>query len=240
MTLTTSKTVRELALEIPNATRVFEKLGLDYCCGGAKSLQDACTSAGLSVEDVIANLEKAAAEPKPADDRVLQSGSLAELIAHIVNTHHVYVRQEIPRLNALLDKVCGVHGERRPELKHIRGIFRGVGQELTMHMMKEEAVLFPYIERMEEQVIQKEPVLPAPFGTVANPVRSMMEEHDSAGTALKAMREASGGYHAPDDACVSYQTLYSALEAFEKDLHQHIHLENNSLFPRALRMETGG
>jgi regulator of cell morphogenesis and NO signaling len=104
-------------------------------------------------------------------------------------------------------------------------------------MMKEERVLFPYIVRMEEAVIQKEPVLPPPFGSVQNPVSMMEHEHDSAGNALRAMREASGGHTAPGDACISYQTLYKALADFEADLHQHIHLENNILFPRAVAME---
>lgn len=106
-----------------------------------------------------------------------------------------------------------------------------------MHMMKEEMMLFPYIVRMEEAVLQKEPVLPPPFGSVQNPVRMMMGEHDSAGEALRSMREASHGYAAPDDGCFSYRTLYQALGAFEADLHQHIHLENNILFPRAVEME---
>jgi regulator of cell morphogenesis and NO signaling len=114
-----------------------------------------------------------------------------------------------------------------------------LAQELTMHMMKEEKVLFPYICRMEESGIQKEPVLPAPFGTVQNPVAMMIREHDSAGGALHVLRESSKGYTAPADACASFRTLYQALTAFEADLHQHIHLENNILFPRAIALEQG-
>ncbi len=119
----------------------------------------------------------------------------------------------------------------------IRTTFAGLAQELTMHMMKEEMVLFPYIVRMEEAVIKNEPVLPPPFGSVQNPVSMMEHEHESAGNALRAMRQASSGYVAPSDACVSYQTLYKALSEFEADLHEHIHLENNILFPRAIAME---
>jgi regulator of cell morphogenesis and NO signaling len=141
------------------------------------------------------------------------------------------------RLAPLFDKVCSVHGQNHPELQQIRASFRGLVQELTMHMMKEERVLFPYIVRMEEAVIQKEPVLPSPFGSVQNPVSMMEHEHDSAGNALRAMREASIGYTTPPEACISYQTLYKALAEFEADLHQHIHLENNILFPRAIAME---
>jgi len=137
----------------------------------------------------------------------------------------------------LFVKVCSVHGQSHPELAEIRTTFAGLAQELTTHMMKEEMVLFPYIVRMEEAVIQHEPVLPPPFGSVQNPISMMEHEHQSAGNALGAMREASGGYTPPTDACISYQTLYKTLSEFEADLHQHIHLENNILFPRAIAME---
>lgn len=238
MSVSTTRTVRELALEIPEATRIFEKVGIDYCCGGGKSLEEACAAANLAVDGVLDSLElaeqQARAMPK---DRNWQTEPLADLVAHINGTHHKYTREEIARLGPLFDKVVSVHGKSHPELEHIRAVFRGLAQELTMHMMKEEAVLFPYIVRMEEAVIQREPVLPPPFGSVQNPVAMMMHEHDSAGEALWSMRQASAEYTPPGDACISYQTLYKALEDFEKDLHQHIHLENNILFPRAIEME---
>ena len=145
--------------------------------------------------------------------------------------------EELARLGPLFDKVCSVHGKNHPELLDARASFSGLSQELTMHMMKEEKVLFPYIVRMEEAVIQQEPVLPPPFGSVQSPISMMEHEHESAGNALRAMRQASSGYTTPPDACVSYQTLYRALAEFEADLHQHIHLENNILFPRAIAME---
>jgi len=238
MSLTADRTVRELALENPAATRVFEKLGIDYCCGGNKSLEQACRVASLSTDDVIDSLEMAeqAAHAQQAV-RDWQREPLAELIAHIKSTHHKYTREELARLDPLLNKVCSVHGKNHPELLRIRASFRALSEELTMHLMKEERVLFPYIMRMEEAVIQKEPVVPSPFGSVRNPVSMMEHEHDSAGNALRAMREASSSYTAPPEACVSYHTLYKALAEFEADLHQHIHLENNILFPRAIEME---
>jgi regulator of cell morphogenesis and NO signaling len=239
MTLTATKTVRDYAIETPQTIPVFEKLGIDYCCGGNRPLDEVCTVAHLSLDDVVRSLEAAIATPVKPNERELQAGSLAELISHIVRTHHVYVRTEIPQIEKLLEKVTGKHGPNHPELAHIRSVFHGLGQELTTHLMKEEAVLFPYIERMEEAVLQHEPILPPPFGTVANPVRMMQHEHDDAGAALKALREASKDYNPPADACTSFQALYTALGNFEKDLHQHIHLENNVLFPRALEMETG-
>ena len=240
MSLNTAKTVRELAVEFPNATRVFEKLGIDYCCGGNKSLKEACATVNVSADEILDSLEMNEEESRASrKGRNWQVEPLADVIAHINNTHHKYTRAEIARLGPLFDKVCSVHGKNHPELQHVRASFRGLAQELTTHMMKEEMVLFPYITRMEESVIEGQPVLPPPFGSVQNPVAMMMHEHDSAGEALRAMRQASAGYTPPGDACVSYQTLYKALADFEADLHQHIHLENNILFPRAVEMERG-
>lgn len=245
MNLDTTQTVRELALNIPAATRVFEQLGIDYCCGGNKSLEQACGEANLQIDQVLRSLESAAdsADTRRASletpllGQDWQQAPLADLIAHIANKHHKYVKAEIARLRPLFDKVCNVHGVRHPELLRLRTDFHALAQELTTHMMKEEMVLFPYIERMEESAIAGEPVLPAPFGTVSNPVAMMVHEHDDAGNLLRSMRVLSDGYEPPEGACVSYKTLYSALAEFERDLHQHIHLENNILFPRAIEME---
>jgi regulator of cell morphogenesis and NO signaling len=238
MSVTTEKTVREFALENPAATRVFEKLGIDYCCGGNQSLDQACRAANLAVDQVLDSLEMAEQTTRAAQNvHDWQGEPLADLTAHIISTHHKYTREEIARLGPLFEKVCSVHGKNHPELPDARATFAGLAQELTNHMMKEEMVLFPYIVRMEEAVIQKEPVLPPPFGSVQNPISMMEHEHDSAGNALRALRQASGGYAPPADACISYRTLYQALSEFEADLHQHIHLENNILFPRAIAME---
>jgi regulator of cell morphogenesis and NO signaling len=238
MSVAKEKTIREWALENPAATRVFEKFGIDYCCGGNQSLDQACRAANLPMDQVLDSLEMAEQAARAArNEHDWQSEPLAGLAAHITSAHHKYTREELARLAPLFDKVCSVHGKNHPELLQIRASFSGLAQELTTHMMKEEMVLFPYIVRMEEAVIQHEPVLPPPFGSVQNPVSMMEHEHESAGGALRAMRQASNGYVAPPDACVSYQTLFGALAEFEADLHQHIHLENNILFPRAIAME---
>jgi len=238
MSVTQEKTVRELALQEPGAARVFEKLGIDYCCGGKQTLEQACRAASLPIGEVLDALEVAHHSGQAFTiDRNWQTEQLADLISHIKNTHHKYTREEIARLGPLFDKVCSVHGERHPELFELRATFQTLAQELATHMMKEEMILFPYMERMEESVIQKEPILPPPFGTVRNPVSMMEHEHDSAGGALRALRASSNGYTVPPDACVSYQTLYKTLAEFEADLHQHIHLENNILFPRAIALE---
>jgi regulator of cell morphogenesis and NO signaling len=238
MTLTTEKTVREIALEVPGATRLFERLGIDYCCGGGKPLEEACQAAGVSPEQVLDTLEMDEfSARRERGERDWNSEPLAELISHIRNTHHKYTREELARFRPLADKVCAAHEKNHPELPEIRAIIGALAEELTMHMMKEEMILFPYIERMEESVIAKEPVLPPPFGSVRNPVAMMLREHDDAGGALRELRRITNAYTAPSDACVSYQTLYKALAEFEADLHQHIHLENNILFPRAVEIE---
>lgn len=238
MTVTITKTVRDYAIQTPQTIPVFEKLGIDYCCGGNRPLGEACAATNLNVDEVLKSLETALAEPVRPSDRELRAGSLAELISHVVRTHHVYVRAHVPEIRTLLEKVYAKHGTSHPELEKIRNVFHDLGQDLMTHLLKEENILFPYIERMEEAVVQGDPILPPPFGTVANPVRKMEHEHDSAGAALKALRELSQGYTAPADACTSFRALYTALENFEKDLHQHVHLENNVLFPRALELET--
>jgi regulator of cell morphogenesis and NO signaling len=238
MSVSTEKTVRDLAVESSSATRVFEKLGIDYCCGGNQPLEEACKAAGLPLQQVLDALAEAARSASASQSqKSWQQESLTELIDHINRTHHKYVREEIARLGPLFEKVCGVHGQNHAELLQLRNTFAALAQELGMHMMKEEVVLFPYILRMEEAVIANESVLPPPFGSVQNPINMMEQEHDSAGSALRTMRQASNGYIAPAEACVSYQALYRALAGFEADLHQHIHLENNILFPRALAME---
>ena len=232
-----NKTVRELALAIPGATRVFEKVGIDYCCGGQQSLADACAGAQLTVDDVMKSLKLAADSHSAAEEPNFLTATLAELIDHIVDKHHVFTKNEIERLRGLLNKVSGVHSENHPELRTLSTLFEALSVELGPHMIKEEQVLFPYVKRMEAAVRDGRPVMPPPFRTVANPVRMMMLEHDGAGELLKKMRRITSNYTAPEDACISYQTLYQALDAFEKDLHQHIHLENNILFPRAVEME---
>ena len=229
-------TVRELAVAIPGATRVFEKMGIDYCWGGQQSLSHACAKAGISIEEVTNSLQDA----KPAKAKTetdFLAMNLAELIDHIIETHHVFTKIEIGRLRTLMNKVCSVHGNNHPELIRLLSLYESLAAELITHMMKEERVLFPYVVAMEESVRHNSTMQMPQFGTVANPVRTMMREHDNAGELLKAMRQLTSDYAIPADVCVSYQTLYQALDAFEKDLHQHIHLENNLLFPKAIEME---
>ena len=156
---------------------------------------------------------------------------------HIVEKHHTFTKAETIRLESLFAKVCSVHATRHAELAEMQARFSEMANELRTHMMKEERILFPYLAALEQAAAEKRALPRAMFGSVENPVRQMIKEHDSAGDALHALCEASRGYTAPDDACASYRELYRSLEAFEADLHTHVHLENNILFPRALQME---
>lgn len=240
MTISSTMTVREAALELPQATKVFEGLKIDYCCGGEKTLAEACAKAGLEADNVMQLLEEAGkTEAQKAATPSLQNASLTELITHILDKHHVYTKSEMTRLEELVGKVIGAHGQNHPELQRVGSLFRQLCEDLKPHMFKEEQILFPYIQEMESSLVQNRPAPFAPFGTVNNPIRMMMMEHDTAGDLLRELRSVSADYAVPPDGCMSYQSLYQGLEAFEKDLHQHIHLENNILFPRAVAMEEG-
>ena len=231
-------TVREVTLQMPESTRFFERLKIDYCCGGNQPLAQACASAGLEVGAVVGMLDEVVkSNATDATSLDFQNTSLDKLIEHIVNTHHVFTKSEMDRLEALTAKVIGAHGKNHPELMHLGELLKTLCADLKPHMFKEEVVLFPYIVAMTRAAGQNQPAPFAPFGTVNNPVRMMMREHDTAGQILREMRALTSDYTVPPDACVSYQTLYAALENFEKDLHQHIHLENNILFPKALDLE---
>jgi regulator of cell morphogenesis and NO signaling len=237
MTLAATSTVGEIAAEIPGATRELEKLGIDYCCGGGRTLGEACAAKSLPIDDVMSRLQNGLAASRTHDGKNWQDELLVDLIAHIQGTHHVFVREECPRIQALAAKVAGVHGKNHPELLQVRQVFSALAEELHVHLMKEEQVLFPYVVRMEESSMASEAAPPSCFGTVVNPVRMMMSEHDGAGEALRSLRSITSDYRVPDDACISYRELFKALQGFEADLHQHIHLENNILFPRAVAME---
>ena len=236
--INSAMTVREVAIEVPQSTRLFEKLKIDYCCGGNRSLTEACNSAGLEVDDLLGMLKTASIEGKSETSAVdFQQFPISDLIEHIVNTHHVFTKDEMLRLDSLIKKVIAAHGENHPELRTVGELFDRMCADLTPHMSKEERVLFPYLSALAKAAAKKLAAPFAPFGTVNNPVRMMMIEHDAVGEILRELRSVTSNYTTPSDGCISYRTLYEALEKFEKDLHQHIHLENNILFPRAIEVE---
>jgi len=236
MSFSNDTKVSEIVLGEPKAKRVFDDAGVDYCCGGSRSLQDACLAAGTSVEEISKRLREAGGTAT-AEDAHWTSAPLGELSRHIREKHHAYVREAIGRLRPLTGKVRAKHGENHGELAGIEQLFQEVAREMSMHMQKEELILFPYIEAMETAANAGAVLEPPFFGTVRNPIHMMMKEHDAAGDLVRQIRKASGEYLAPADACTSYQALYQELREFEADLHQHVHLENNILFPRALELE---
>lgn len=235
MTVTT-QTVREIALENPASIRVFEAFGIDYCCGGRKPLAEACEARNISVDAVIAALEKGVTDAAPAVEN-WSAESLGSLVAHIVNAHHAYVRRELPRLAELAAKVVNRHGDTKPELPEIQKKVAQISEELTEHLAKEEVVLFPYVTRLERAKEEGTAKPHGCFATVASPIAMMNQEHEAAGALLADIRELSGNYTPPVGACPTFLAFYNGLREFEQDLHQHIHLENNILFPRALALE---
>lgn len=207
------------------AARVFDRLGLDYCCHGQRSVADACAEAGLDHAEVEAELASLTVTPSPWTD--LGPPQLAD---HIVETHHIYLHEELPLLDALADKVRNVHGDAHPELVEVSRLVTAVREDLIPHMIREENVLFPAIHAMTEGPTD------FPFGSVDNPIRVMTAEHERTGELLEELRAAARDYAVPADACGSYRSLYERLEQLEADTHLHIHKENHVLFPAARRL----
>jgi regulator of cell morphogenesis and NO signaling len=238
ITINSTTKVRDVALELPQSTRLFEKFKIDYCCGGDQQLGAACASAGTDLQNILQMIQQLADKPEARNGAPdLQKASATELIMHILDKHHVFTKNEMARLEPLADKVVGAHGANHSELLALRDLMRQLFEDLRPHMFKEEQILFPFIIVLDKAHQENRPAPFPPFGTVNNPIRMMMMEHDTAGDLLREMRKLSSDYAVPADACISFKTFYEALEAFEQDLHQHIHLENNLLFPKAIKLE---
>ena len=229
--------LKDLALSNTGA-RVLETYRFDYCCGGKQTLAEACTASGHDLQEVSSALASALAALEteaPPPNRTLD-----ELMNFIVETHHTYTRAELPRIQALLDKVAARHGANHPELKSVHDCFLALTAELIPHLLKEEQILFPYIRDCEAYHRGESALLPkACFGSIDHPLRQMTQEHDAAGGLLKRLRQITADYTVPTDGCPTYRSAYRALEEMERDLMRHIHLENNILFPRARKLVQG-
>lgn len=223
--------VATLVLEQPGRTRVFEQLGIDYCCGGKKPLAAACAERGLDVTAVISALE-GLREDEPGESD-WTAATVAELCAHIVDHHHGYLREELPPLRQLVDKVAGRHGGGHPELVEIQETFHTLADELEQHMVKEERILFPACVALEAGTAAD-----FPFGSVENPIRMMLDDHDEVAAGLQQLRALTNAYAPPSGGCNSYRALFDRLHTLETDTHRHIHEENNILFPRAVALES--
>ncbi len=217
---------------------VFQQFGIDFCCGGQKSIADACRGAGVDRIAMLAALEALAPEEAPRDD--MARWPISRLVTHILETHHVYIRESTPVILRYLEKLVSVHGERHPELNRIENAFRRISDDLGPHLLKEERVLFPYIGELVEWAEAKDGrPRSSPFGSVGNPIRMMELEHEAVGAEMRRLRDLTSGFTPPDDGCTTYRVCFSELLRFEQDLHRHMHLENNVIFPRILTLEEG-
>lgn len=229
-----SDTVGEIVMKKPGLARTFEKLGIDYCCGGKISLEEACRPLSLDPQTVIAMLE---VDNQPIDgsgDPVdVAAMTLTDLADHIEQVHHAYINSEAPRLLEMTKKVASVHGEHDERLVEVHDVFVGLVSELSSHMMKEEQVLFPMIRQLEAG--GENPA--AHCGTIAAPINQMEAEHANAGTALARLQQLTDDHTPPEWACNTYRAMLDGIKHFEYDLHQHIHKESNVLFPRAIELE---
>jgi len=227
--------VGEVVAENFHAAKVFESHGLDFCCGGKRTIEDACRTKGVDTNSLLAELKNLNANnPSSTHFDKWEADFLTD---YIINNHHAYVNNAISTIEHHLQKVVSAHGAKHPEVCGIESIFTELKNELLEHMAKEERMLFPYIKKLSFAIKNSIEMPAAPFGSVDNPIKVMESEHDNAGLLLKKMNALSDSYTPPQDACATFRVLYGELKEFEEDLHVHIHLENNVLFPKAKTME---
>jgi regulator of cell morphogenesis and NO signaling len=231
-----NKSVGEIVKLDFRAADVFSSYGIDFCCGGKISVAEACAASGTDESKVIGELESLQNRTGAAAHD-FNSWNIGFLADYIQNTHHQYVSKAIPQILPLAQKVAEVHGAHHPEVVIINDLFNQLANELVMHMQKEEMVLFPYIKKLVAADAEGGCADGSCFGTIASPISVMEREHETAGIILKQLSKKSNCYTAPDDACNTYRVLYGKLKEFEDDLHRHIHLENNILFPKAIELE---
>jgi regulator of cell morphogenesis and NO signaling len=223
----------DIAAAVPASLAVFERLGLDYCCGGKRPLKDAAADAGLDPEEVLRRIDEAVAAENAADERDWRAATMAELADHIEATHHAFVRDALARLAETLPRVVRAHGRTHPELHELAGVVETFAEEMRDHMVREERVVFPWLRRLEK----RSEIQGGPPWSVRRPISCMIHDHDDAGEALATMRRLTSGYTPPEGACPTYRSMLRTLETLEADTHRHIHKENNILFPAGVAAE---
>lgn len=234
MNITEKKTIAEVVTENIKSAHIFKKHGIDFCCGGGITIQKACKKTKTDYAVLKKELETVDSVSRAYD---YDSWDLIFLIDHIQNVHHTYVEENITLLIQYANKVAKVHGEHYPEVIEINKLFTEVVNELTVHMKKEELILFPYVKQLVASKKENSYLQKPPFGTVENPIHMMESEHENAGDVFKEIARLTNNYTVPEGACNTFKALYAKLDEFEQDLHQHIHLENNILFPKAIKLE---
>ncbi len=235
MKITEENTVAEVVVQNIKTAHVFKKHGIDFCCGGGITVEKACSK--NSVDYAILKKEIEAISNGLSKAYNYDDWELDFLIDHIINVHHTYVAESVPLLLAYANKVAHVHGHHYEEVVKINALVEAVTQELEAHMKKEEVILFPYVKQLVKAKREGQELSLPHFGTVNNPIQMMFQEHENAGDVFKQIAKLSNDYTPPPEACNTFRALYSKLEEFEQDLHQHIHLENNILFPKAIELE---
>lgn len=236
MNFTDQNIIGELVAQDYRTASVFKKHGIDFCCNGNRTIAAACESKKLASSVLLENLQQAVQHNSHAETNY-NSWPLDLLADYIEKKHHRYVAQRIQEISPFLYKVVKVHGDRHPELVEIEYLFNESAKELTAHMRKEELILFPFIRKMVNAQSGNEPMYQPPFGTIQNPIAMMNQEHDIEGARFRQIEALTQGYTPPADACNTYRVTFALLKEFEEDLHQHIHLENNILFPKAIELE---
>lgn len=231
----TEETIGEMVAKDYRKAQVFKNLGIDFCCGGKKTLNEVCDTKGIDVEALKAKLSAAEKIEQTAHD--FDKWHLDFLVDYIINIHHNYIKENIPFIKELAIKVAKVHSDHHPEAIEVATIFKGLAADLSLHLMKEENVLFPYIKELVAAEKNSTKIKQASFGSVNNPTQMMENEHEQAGEDLVQIRKVTDNYTLPADACTSYTILYKKLQEFENDLFNHVHLENNILFPKAIKLE---
>lgn len=236
MTDLSASSIGEIVTGDFRTAAIFEKYSLDFCCRGGKTIEQACSEKSLDPDRVLADLQSLATrQTRPGPDPGAMPAD--QLVGYIVETHHAYVRSALPAILAHTQKVASVHGEHHPEVIEIARRFATVAEELQKHMQKEERILFPYVKQLSLAAETGARIPRPPFQSALNPIRMMEAEHQFAGDEMYGIRSLSSGYVPPGDACTTYRVSYQELEQFELDLHRHVHLENNILFPRAIALE---
>lgn len=236
MNITKESTIGDAVAVDYRTAEIFENAGIDFCCNGNRTIAEACQKQKMDPDKIIEEI-KAVLSGTKMETVDYNAWPLDLLADHIEKTHHRYVSEKIPVILAYLDKIVSVHGNQHPELAAIRNHFFEAAQELSAHMKKEELILFPYIRKMVKAKLDGSNGISAHFGTVKNPIQMMMREHDTEGERFRKISELSNHYTVPEDGCNTYKATFLSLKEFEDDLHLHIHLENNILFPKSIRLE---
>lgn len=235
MTITDSKTIGEIVADDYRSAAVFKKYGIDFCCKGGRTIEQACETKKMNPENIYSDLEKIGLNE--GGDIDFNSWPLDLLTDYVEKTHHRYVEEKIPYILQFLDKICKVHGGRHPELFEVNRLFTESARDLSAHLKKEELILFPFIKVLEQAKRTNSAYKQPAFNSVENPVAMMKDEHTAEGERFEQISTLTNGYTTPADGCKTYEVAFRMLEDFENDLHRHIHIENNILFPKAIQLE---